>query len=53
VERAVNGVAKMRGSQHSKDFREFDITSSGVRLLGKLEGFEGRISGAPHLTSEP
>lgn len=48
----VIGVAKMRGSQHTKDFREYEITESGVRLLGRLEGFEGRISGAPRLNLE-
>jgi circadian clock protein KaiC len=50
--RKVIGVAKMRGSQHSKDFREYEITDSGVRLLGSLDGFEGRISGASFLTRE-
>lgn len=48
--RKVIGVAKMRGSQHAKDFREYEITERGVRILGRLEGFEGRISGAPRLT---
>ena len=48
--RKVIGVVKMRGSQHSKDFREYEITDSGVRILGSLDGFEGRISGAPFLT---
>lgn len=50
--RKVIGVAKMRGSQHSKAFREYEITGSGVRLLGGLDGFEGPISGAPFLTRE-
>ena len=48
----VIAVAKMRGSQHSKDFREYEITQEGVRILGRLDGFEGRISGAPRLTLE-
>jgi circadian clock protein KaiC len=48
--RKVVGVAKMRGSQHSKDFREYEITDTGVRLLGGLDGFDGRISGASFLT---
>lgn len=50
--RRVLGVAKMRGSQHAKDFREYEITPSGIRMLGRLDGFEGRISGAPWLTSD-
>ena len=45
VLRKVVGVAKMRGSQHSKGFLEYEITDSGIRLLGPLEGFKGRISG--------
>jgi circadian clock protein KaiC len=50
--RKVVGVAKMRGSQHAKDFREYDITAEGIRMRGRIEGFQGRISGAPQLTSE-
>jgi circadian clock protein KaiC len=50
--RKVLGVAKMRGSEHAKDFREYDITADGLRMLGRIEGFEGRISGAPLLTAE-
>jgi circadian clock protein KaiC len=50
--RKVVGVAKMRGSQHSKDFQEYEITATGVRMLGRIQGFEGRISGAPRLTLE-
>lgn len=50
--RKVVGVAKMRGSQHSKDFREYEITASGVQVLGRIEGFVGQISGAPRLTAE-
>jgi circadian clock protein KaiC len=48
----VIAVAKMRGSQHTKEFREYEITAKGVRILGRLEGFDGRISGAPRLTLE-
>jgi circadian clock protein KaiC len=50
--RKVLGVAKMRGSQHSKEFGEYEITAGGVRMLGRIEGFHGRISGAPRLTLE-
>ncbi|HET6764290.1 MAG TPA: ATPase domain-containing protein, partial [Longimicrobiaceae bacterium] len=48
--RRVVAVAKMRGSQHSKEFRQYEITSSGVELGASLEGFGGSISGAPMLT---
>jgi circadian clock protein KaiC len=45
----VLAVAKMRGSQHSKDFREYEINAGGLKLLDGLEGYTGRISGAPQL----
>lgn len=47
----VMTVAKMRGSQHSKAFREYDITRHGFEVGGGLEGFRGSISGAPYLTN--
>jgi circadian clock protein KaiC len=46
----VMTVAKMRGSQHSKAFREYDITARGFELGGGLDGFHGSIRGAPYLT---
>jgi circadian clock protein KaiC len=49
----VVGVAKMRGSQHSKQFRQYEITGKGVEVGGDLEGFVGSISGAPFLTTAP
>jgi circadian clock protein KaiC len=45
-------VAKMRGSQHSKAFREYDVTERGFEVGGGLEGFHGSISGAPYLTPD-
>ncbi len=47
----VIAVAKMRGSQHSKEFREYEITGHGFEVGGGLEGFRGSISGAPYLTT--
>lgn len=49
----VMTVAKMRGSQHSKAFRAYDITEHGFEVGGGLEGFRGSISGAPYLTGSP
>jgi circadian clock protein KaiC len=46
----VLAVVKMRGSQHSKEFREYEITDSGFVVGGNLDGYSGRISGAPFLT---
>lgn len=44
-------VGKMRGSQHSKAFREYEITKHGFAIGKGLEGFRGSISGAPYLTA--
>jgi circadian clock protein KaiC len=48
----VVAVVKMRGSQHSKAYREYEITSSGFAVGGDLDGYTGRISGAPVLTRQ-
>jgi circadian clock protein KaiC len=41
-------VIKMRGGNHAKDIREYEITSSGVVILGKrLTNYQGLISGIP------
>ncbi|MBA4157909.1 MAG: AAA family ATPase [Gemmatimonadetes bacterium] len=45
----VVAVVKMRGSQHSKAYREYEITDHGFAVGGDLAGYAGRISGAPHL----
>jgi circadian clock protein KaiC len=46
----VAAVVKMRGSQHSKSYREYEITNRGFVVGGDLNGYTGRISGAPVLT---
>jgi len=50
----------MRGGNHAKDIREYEITSKGVVILGKrLANYQGLISGIPvrsdrkNLTEEP
>lgn len=41
-------VVKVRGSQHSKDFREYEISELGELKLGQpLQGFTGLLTGAP------
>jgi circadian clock protein KaiC len=41
-------VIKMRGGNHAKDIREYEITSEGVVILGKrLTNYQGLISGIP------
>jgi circadian clock protein KaiC len=48
----VVSVVKMRGSQHSKAYREYEITARGFVVGGDLGGYTGRISGAPVLTRQ-
>jgi circadian clock protein KaiC len=48
----VAAVVKMRGSQHSKAYREYEIGSRGIVVGGDLGGYTGRISGAPVLTRQ-
>jgi circadian clock protein KaiC len=46
--RKIMVVIKMRGGNHAKDIREYEITSKGVVILGKrLTNFQGLISGVP------
>jgi len=40
-------VVKLRGSDHAKDIRQFEITSSGIEILSRFEGQEGIMSGSP------
>ena len=52
VDRALKkvvAVVKMRGSQHSKAYREYEITETGFVVRGDLDGYTGRISGAATL----
>jgi circadian clock protein KaiC len=51
--RKVMAVAKMRGSQHSKAFREYEITGRGFQVGGGLGDYQGSISGAPYLSTGP
>ena len=40
-------VLKMRGSDHAKDIRQYDITGIGFEVQSKFEGREGILSGSP------
>jgi len=40
-------VLKLRGSDHAKDIRQFEITSRGMEILSRFEGREGIMSGNP------
>ncbi len=41
-------VLKMRGSDHAKEIRRFEIGPQGLAVLGTFEGREGLLSGVPH-----
>ena len=46
--RKIMVVIKMRGGNHAKDIREYEITPKGVVVLGKrLTDFQGLITGVP------
>jgi len=40
-------VLKLRGSDHAKDIRQFEITSHGIEVQARFEGREGIMSGNP------
>ncbi len=40
-------IIKMRGSPHSKEMREYDITDKGLAIGERIKGFSGLISGIP------
>lgn len=40
-------VVKMRGGAHSKDIREYDITSEGMVIGSRLMNYEHLITGIP------
>ena len=46
--RRAMAVVKVRASQHSKDLREYEITSEGGIAVGKaLKGYRGLLTGSP------
>jgi circadian clock protein KaiC len=40
-------VVKMRGSGHSREFRTYELTATGVQLRESLRDYDGIISGMP------
>jgi circadian clock protein KaiC len=40
-------VLKMRGSQHAKDIRRFQIAKGGIEIMEKFVGRQGVMSGSP------
>lgn len=49
MQRAIM-VLKMRGSDHAKEIRCYEIGPGGLAVLGVFEGREGLLSGIPHRT---
>jgi circadian clock protein KaiC len=43
----VMAVVKVRGSVHSKQIREFEITDEGIVMGGPMLGVEGLLTGKP------
>lgn len=49
----VLSVVKVRGSDHSKDIRLFDITDEGILIGESLAGYAGIMSGHPSISLRP
>jgi circadian clock protein KaiC len=45
--RRALGILKMRGSDHDKHLREYEITSHGIRVDQPFTQYEGLMSGSP------
>ena len=45
-------VLKLRGSDHAKDIRQFEITAHGIEIMSRFEGQEGIMSGSPRRMAE-
>lgn len=48
--RRVLVVVKMRGGNHSKEIREYEITSKGIVIGKRLQGYQRLITGIPERT---
>ena len=51
--RRVMAVIKMRGSEHSHEFRTYEVTAKGVVVGGALREYDGIITGNPTLRAKP
>jgi len=40
-------ILKMRGSDHDKRLREYEITPAGIKIESAFSNYEGIISGSP------
>jgi len=46
-------VIKMRGSEHSHEFRRYEVTPKGVVVGDSLKEYDGLITGVPTLRVKP
>jgi circadian clock protein KaiC len=51
--RRVMAVIKMRGSDHSHEFRMYEVTAKGVFVGDPLKEYDGIITGVPTLRGKP
>jgi len=51
--RRVMAVIKMRGSDHSHEFRSYEVTANGVVVGGPLTEYDAIITGVPTLRAKP
>jgi circadian clock protein KaiC len=51
--RRVMAVIKMRGSDHSHEFRLYEVTPKGVVVGDSLKEYDGLITGVPTLRAKP
>ena len=49
----VMAVIKMRGSEHSHEFRRYEVTPRGVVVGDTLKDYDGIITGVPTLRAKP
>ncbi len=49
--RRLMAVVKVRGSEHSKDLRAYEITKDGIVMGAALHGYDGLLTGNPSLMS--
>ena len=50
IQRAI-AVMKMRGSDHAKDIRRYEIQTGGLVVTGPFEGRESILTGISHRVS--
>jgi circadian clock protein KaiC len=51
--RTVLVVVKMRGSQHSRELRRYELTPAGAVIGEALVGYHGIMTGVPTLEPQP